>query len=350
MLVKALQIATPKNIPALVGAIHDDLRQWVDLYFATQVTTSPRSQKEQKRDLQLFLRYLQQEFGNTFRSTWSPRISRDFLTALQNTFTEDGSRKWSDRTINRLTAHLKTFAKWIHQHRPFPLGQPMEKIKMLSVGNQLEIERALSKQERNRILDAADQLLLVGGRSRDRCRHGGPSPPQRKGFRPYRNRAIVYTLIETGMRRTAITRLNLVDIDFAKRILSVVEKGGSVQPYPISRQGLAAITDYLKEEREQDQEKWQGHALFLSPASNPHGDGRLTPKVINTVWNQVRDFAGVDKDKTPHSARHGMGVFIMEKTGNVAAVQRQLGHKNASFSLQYSRITNDELKRILDER
>ena len=40
----------------------------------------------------------------------------------------------------------------------------------------------------------------------------------------------------------------------------------------------------------------------------------------------------------------------MEKTGNVAAVQRQLGHKNASFPLQYSRITNDELKQILDER
>jgi len=57
---KAIQIATPKNIPVPVGEIHDDLRQWVDLYFATQVTTSPRSQKEQKRDLQLFLRYLQQ--------------------------------------------------------------------------------------------------------------------------------------------------------------------------------------------------------------------------------------------------------------------------------------------------
>jgi site-specific recombinase XerD len=226
----------------------------------------------------------------------------------------------------------------------------MEKIKMLSIGNQLEIERALTKQERNRILDAADQLLLVGGRSRDRHRHGGATPPQRKNFRPYRNRAIIYALIETGMRRTAITSLNLVDIDFDWRILSVVEKGGSVQPYPISKQGLAAINDYLEQERAGDQQKWQGHALFLSPLGNPHGDGRLTPRVINTVWNQVRAFAGVDKDKTLHSARHGMGVFIMEKTGNVAAVQRQLGHKNASFSLQYSRITNDELKRILDER
>jgi integrase len=294
---------------------------------------------------------MEQEFGSTSRSSWSPRAGRDFLAALQSTFKEDGSRKWSDRTINRMSAHLKTFAKWIHKHRPFPLGQPMEKIKMLSVGNQLEIERALTKQERNRILDAADHLLLVGGRSRDRHRNGGATPPQRKNFRPYyRNRAIIYTLIETGMRRSAITSLNLVDIDFGRRILSTVEKGGSVQPYPISKQGMAAISDYLEQERAGDQEKWQSHGLFLSPAANPHGDGRLTPRVINTVWNQVRDFAGVDKDKTPHSARHGMGVFIMEKTGNVAAVQRQLGHKNASFSLQYSRITNDELKQILDER
>ena len=162
---KAVQIATPKNIPVPMSETEDDLHRWSSIYFATQVTTSPRSQKEQQRDLSLFLSFMEQEFGSTSRSSWSPRVTRDFLTALQNTFKEDGSRKWSDRTINRMSAHLKTFAKWIHQHRPFPLGQPMDKIKMLSVGNQLEIERALTKQERNRILDAADQLLLVGGRS-----------------------------------------------------------------------------------------------------------------------------------------------------------------------------------------
>ena len=63
---------------------------------------------------------------------------------------------------------------------------------------------------------------------------------------------MVYTLIETGMRRSAITHLNVVDIDFDRRILSVAEKGGSIQPYPISRQGIAAITDYLDQERARD--------------------------------------------------------------------------------------------------
>ena len=200
----------------------------------------------------MFLTFMEQECGHTCRSAWTPRVGRDFLGALQGTCNEDGSRRWSDRTINRMMAHLKTFAKWIHRHSPFPLGQPMEKIKMLAIGNRLEIERALTKQERNRILDAADQLLVVGGRSRDRHRHGGATPPQRRGFRPFRNRAMVYTLIETGMRRSAITHLNVVDIDFDRRILSVAEKGGSIQPYPISRQGIAAITDYLDQERARD--------------------------------------------------------------------------------------------------
>ena len=45
-----------------------------------------------------------------------------------------------------------------------------------------------------------------------------------------------------------------------------------------------------------------------------------------------------------------MGRHVMEKTGNVAAVQRQLGHKNAAYSLQYSRITEGELNDVVDDR
>jgi integrase len=70
--------------------------------------------------------------------------------------------------------------------------------------------------------------------------------------------------------------------------------------------------------------------------------------IDNSVWNEVCRWAQV-KGKTPHSARHAMGRHIMDKTGNVAAVQRQLGHKNAAYSLQYARITDDELQEVVDE-
>jgi hypothetical protein len=49
-----------------------DLHRWSAIYFASQVTTSPRSQKEQQRDLSLFLSFMEQEFGSTSRLSWSP--------------------------------------------------------------------------------------------------------------------------------------------------------------------------------------------------------------------------------------------------------------------------------------
>ena len=45
-----------------------------------------------------------------------------------------------------------------------------------------------------------------------------------------------------------------------------------------------------------------------------------------------------------------MGKHIIAKTGNIAAVQKQLGHKQPAYAMQYARITAEELERVLDER
>jgi len=46
---------------------------------------------------------------------------------------------------------------------------------------------------------------------------------------------------------------------------------------------------------------------------------------------------------TPYDACHAMGKHFIEKTGNLAAVQRQLGHTNPAYSMQFTRITYEEL-------
>lgn len=326
----------------------DTVSWWAEQYFRFEVTTSSSSQKVQKRDIQFFVSYMLDEEGRDDRMAWSPRLSKVFHERMRKELV-DGHRRWSDRTVNRVMAHLKTFAKWIHKLRPFPLGNPMEKIRLQPLGTGLEVERALTTSERRKILDAADLLVEIGGRSRDRGRYRGAERPKRKGYRALRNRAIVYTLIETGMRRAAVAGLNLQSVDFRKKTVTAEEKGGVEHSYQISNEGLQAIRDYVERERPQDDEKWRSPALFLSALTNPHGTGRLTPQVINDVWNEVLEIAGVE-NKTPHSARHAMGKHIMKKTGNVAAVQRQLGHKNAVYSMQYSRITADELRDVINSR
>jgi len=112
---------------------------------------------------------------------------------------------------------------------------------------------------------------------------------------------------------------------------------------------MDAIRDYLDHEREQDNGQWHSLSLFL-PASNvAQATGRLGVRTVNNIWNAICWDTDVE-GRTCHSARHAMGKYLMEKTGNVAGVQKQLGHKNAAYSMQYARITGDELLEALDGR
>ena len=111
----------------------EDLEEWVAHYFRLAVTTSLASQKVQHRDFALFLRYMQTEEGHTRRMAWTPRLTRDFQRHLQGTLNEQGQRYWSDKTITRVMAHLKTFGcsvqRYVKFHRPWGENQIQPKMR-----------------------------------------------------------------------------------------------------------------------------------------------------------------------------------------------------------------------------
>lgn len=138
----------------------------MEVYFRYEVTSSERFQKEQRRDLNIFLQYMEAEIGNTLRNSLTPRLSADFIRFMQSQLNADtGKRRWGDRVINRTLAHLKSFARWVHKWRPFELGEPMAKLRIVPVASLLDIEKALAKSERRDLLDAADLLVVSGGLS-----------------------------------------------------------------------------------------------------------------------------------------------------------------------------------------
>ena len=330
----------------------DSLDRWAEAYLHHQVTTSESSQREQRRDIGIFLRFVALEVSNQQRPCWTPRVSRAFVDHLRDLVTSSGQRRYSDRTLNRFFATLRPWARWIHKLAPFPLGDPMSEIKNLST-TPLDIERALTKRQRRALLDAADVLPVRAGRSKDRRRHRGAPPEQRprhRFSRPWRDRAIIYTLIETGMRRAAVTAIDLPDVDFEAGTVTTLEKGGHRHIYTISQQGLDAIDDYVEHERDDDNQTGLSPILFL-PAREIRSNrtGRLSPRSISTVWSKRCEAAGVAGCGC-HAARHAVGLHIIEKTGNPAAVQRQLGHRHPSTSLLYCRIRAEDLRALMDER
>ena len=77
-----LQISSGKNSGALVRVekgFPDTLDLWAEGYFQFEVTTSPSSQKVQKRDLGLFMEFMTEAEGTLVRERWTPRLSKTFV-------------------------------------------------------------------------------------------------------------------------------------------------------------------------------------------------------------------------------------------------------------------------------
>lgn len=334
----------PVPLPPVPVTATDSLGQLLDFFLEHMVATSEDTRKAQRRDISRLIQFIETVDHTGQPHRWTPRLSRAFLDFLREPGT--GQRRLADRSINRIIAHLKSFSKWLHEMGAFHLGNPMEGVKN-SFHTGLDIHRAVTPTEERRLLDAADMLPVIWGRSRDRSRdRRAPQRPLRKGARPYRDRAIIYTLLGTGMRRAEACGLLMDNIDFKRRSVTVRVKGDRQHTYMVSAQALAAISDYLEHERPGDAEKWGVPNLFLTAATRPRG-GQLSAKTINKIWNRVCALAGV-AGKTVHGARHHVGKKILKNTGSVRAVQEQLGHRSTATSYLYTRPTPEELLNALD--
>ena len=84
VLQKYNQKATPNNSSLVVIPQNapDGLQIWSRWYFDHAVTTVERSQKEQRRDLTLFLQFMELTEKTDDRPKWTPRLSEAFK-ALQ---------------------------------------------------------------------------------------------------------------------------------------------------------------------------------------------------------------------------------------------------------------------------
>jgi len=74
------QIATPNDSSLIVIPENapDGLRIWSQWYFDHAVTTVARSQKEQVRDLNLFIQHMELTEKTDERPRWTPRLSESF--------------------------------------------------------------------------------------------------------------------------------------------------------------------------------------------------------------------------------------------------------------------------------
>src|SRR5665648_1029999 len=170
--------------------------------------------------------------------------------------------------------------------------------------------------------------------------------------RPFRDRAIVYLRLSTGLRREELVTLDLDQIRpntptalrTAKKtkITGVKGKGRTSRHVFVSADarvgGAFAGPDST--------------ALFLSAASigSRRPDGRLSPRSVNLICEQIgRWHDGEHPDPArhisplrPHDLRHSFGFALAAETGHDPyELQRRLGHQSQRYIDRYTNPPED---------
>ena len=158
----------------------------------------------------------------------------------------------------------------------------------------------------------------------------------------YRNRAIIYLFLYTGIRCSALCSIDLNDIDFKNKTLTVTDKGSKVRTYDMTDELCEILNDWI--ERRNSLNGVSTNSLFISIRKN-----RITS---NSVLKMVHTYAkrcGIDyKNITPHKLRATYGTQLYDKTGDIHFVQECMGHSSPDTTQLYIRGDRKNSKRAAD--
>lgn len=61
----------------------------------------------------------------------------------------------------------------------------------------------------------------------------------------------------------------------------------------------------------------------------------ITGGLVNKQWVRARKKAGLPEDLVLYCARHDFGTYVLQKTGNIAAVMNSMGHSDVKTAMTY---------------
>ena len=145
-----------------------------------------------------------------------------------------------------------------------------------------------------------------------------------------RDLLMIQIFLTTGMRCSALYRLDVDSLDLKRGTLATIDKGGQVQLHHLSESVIETARKWMEERKDKgvsDDEK----ALFIS--------NRLTRMHVNSIAKVVDKYASHVKNTkfSPHKLRATYGTHVYNKTKDVYLVQQCMGHSNPKTSELYIR-------------
>ncbi len=158
------------------------------------------------------------------------------------------------------------------------------------------------------------------------------------GLADLRDRAVILMLADTGCRVRGLCGLRLEDVDLARGVALVTEKGEKTRPVCFTDITGAALRAWL-EARPDD----KGPFVFVS--LGPKCPGGFSTGAVGEMLKRRARKAGIEGRVNPHSFRHGFAREFLLNGGDMASLCDLMGHSSIEVTKAfYAIFTVDELR------
>lgn len=156
-----------------------------------------------------------------------------------------------------------------------------------------------------------------------------------------RDLAIIMIFLNTGIRCSALMKIDINDINFNMKTLTVTDKEDKVNTYDLSDKLIEIINDWLIKRKQMLNGK-EEEALFISDRKQRMCPGTIAAIVKKYAYNIT------GKNISPHKLRATYGTQLYNATGDIYFVQEQMHHENPKTTEKYIRGIKNSSKKASD--
>ena len=145
-----------------------------------------------------------------------------------------------------------------------------------------------------------------------------------------RDYTILYLFMVTGMRKTALSEINVEDLDLNNNTLKIIDKRDKEHIYILPDDVKEVLAKWLVYRRRyMNEQNFEIDALFISKKHN-----RLSP---NAIYKTVRYYTekAFGKAYSPHKLRAAFVSLYYEETHDIEAVRDAVGHADTQTTSRY---------------
>lgn len=251
-------------------------------------------------------RYNLELFTGQVKKTVARITAEDIREYLAYLYDVRGNK---DSSVQTHINTLRSFFGWLRDEGIIKKN-PMAKIKSLKIDKK-NARKPLTPEELERFRDACIS---------------------------YREKAMVEFFVSSGCRLDEASMIDLRQINFKDRCLTVHGKGDKDRTVYFSVRAGLMIEEYVRRRK-------GGTALFSS-VKKPYA--ALGHRAIEKIIQQIGERAGLAHRVYPHLLRHTFATNAYDKGMELEVIQQLLGHENIGTTQIYATISQQAVRHAYD--